>query len=231
MIKRGSWVRGYEHMISAVEKCSSVPETWDSYSFCTVDVNGSCCLLELPQDCRSLPCQNGGACVNDGDSFICNCTVGFKGRQCELCKFMCFLSTQMHRVDSVKLEQCLANEQMFWVVTHLTKAVIVDSFIWTPEPNLMAIHPIVIKPMNDYHHHIHSHQPCLWGSLSADKMPTSWNKRPIYCNYTTLLSVPLTSIIYVILSASHLFNLCPEVIHVHSDRCTCVHVSWKMSAH
>uniref|UniRef100_A0A7N6BGB5 Sushi, nidogen and EGF-like domains 1 n=1 Tax=Anabas testudineus TaxID=64144 RepID=A0A7N6BGB5_ANATE len=95
---------------------------------------GTCCLLELPQDCRSLPCQNGGACVNDGDSFICNCTVGFKGRQCELCK-------------------------------------------------------------------------------------------PIYCNYTTLLSVPLTSIIYVILSASHLFNLCPEVIHVHSDRCTCVHVS------
>uniref|UniRef100_A0A3B4VL62 Sushi, nidogen and EGF-like domain-containing protein 1 n=1 Tax=Seriola dumerili TaxID=41447 RepID=A0A3B4VL62_SERDU len=39
---------------------------------------------ELPQDCRSLPCQNGGTCVNGGDSFICDCTAGFKGRQCEL---------------------------------------------------------------------------------------------------------------------------------------------------
>ncbi|XP_029988085.1 sushi, nidogen and EGF-like domain-containing protein 1 isoform X2 [Sphaeramia orbicularis] len=39
---------------------------------------------ELPQDCRSLPCQNGGTCVSGGDSFICDCAVGFKGRQCEL---------------------------------------------------------------------------------------------------------------------------------------------------
>nr|XP_043900380.1 sushi, nidogen and EGF-like domain-containing protein 1 isoform X1 [Solea senegalensis] len=39
---------------------------------------------ELPQDCRSLPCQNGGSCVNEGDAYVCNCTVGFKGRQCEL---------------------------------------------------------------------------------------------------------------------------------------------------
>ncbi|XP_006790497.1 sushi, nidogen and EGF-like domain-containing protein 1 isoform X1 [Neolamprologus brichardi] len=40
--------------------------------------------LELPQDCRSLPCQNGGTCVNGGDTFICDCAAGFKGRQCEL---------------------------------------------------------------------------------------------------------------------------------------------------
>ncbi|XP_034035125.1 sushi, nidogen and EGF-like domain-containing protein 1 [Thalassophryne amazonica] len=40
---------------------------------------------EFPhQDCRSLPCQNGGTCVNGGDSFVCDCTDGFKGRQCEL---------------------------------------------------------------------------------------------------------------------------------------------------
>uniref|UniRef100_A0A3Q4H8C9 Sushi, nidogen and EGF-like domain-containing protein 1 n=1 Tax=Neolamprologus brichardi TaxID=32507 RepID=A0A3Q4H8C9_NEOBR len=40
----------------------------------------------LPQDCRSLPCQNGGTCVNGGDTFICDCAAGFKGRQCELCQ-------------------------------------------------------------------------------------------------------------------------------------------------
>uniref|UniRef100_A0A665UQD8 Sushi, nidogen and EGF-like domain-containing protein 1 n=1 Tax=Echeneis naucrates TaxID=173247 RepID=A0A665UQD8_ECHNA len=39
---------------------------------------------ELPQDCRSLPCLNGGTCVNRSDSFSCDCAVGFKGRQCEL---------------------------------------------------------------------------------------------------------------------------------------------------
>ncbi|XP_029938701.1 sushi, nidogen and EGF-like domain-containing protein 1 isoform X2 [Salarias fasciatus] len=39
---------------------------------------------ESPQDCRSLPCQNGGTCASEGDSFICDCAAGFKGRQCEL---------------------------------------------------------------------------------------------------------------------------------------------------
>ncbi|TNN74178.1 Sushi, nidogen and EGF-like domain-containing protein 1 [Liparis tanakae] len=39
---------------------------------------------KLPQDCRSLPCQNGGTCVSGGDSFICDCAAEFKGRQCEL---------------------------------------------------------------------------------------------------------------------------------------------------
>lgn len=96
-------------------------------------LTGSCCLLEVPQDCRNLPCQNGGTCVNDGDSFICDCTVGFKGRQCELCKFSCFISTHIHRVDSVKERSLLANEQMYWVVTHSTKIITVNSCIntWT----------------------------------------------------------------------------------------------------
>ncbi|KAJ0065223.1 hypothetical protein NL108_006584, partial [Boleophthalmus pectinirostris] len=39
---------------------------------------------ELPQDCRRLSCLNGGTCVGAGDSFICDCATGFKGRQCEL---------------------------------------------------------------------------------------------------------------------------------------------------
>ncbi|XP_023196029.1 sushi, nidogen and EGF-like domain-containing protein 1 isoform X3 [Xiphophorus maculatus] len=39
---------------------------------------------ESPQDCRSLPCQNGGTCVNERGSVVCSCATGFKGRQCEL---------------------------------------------------------------------------------------------------------------------------------------------------
>uniref|UniRef100_A0A668A7E5 Sushi, nidogen and EGF like domains 1 n=1 Tax=Myripristis murdjan TaxID=586833 RepID=A0A668A7E5_9TELE len=39
---------------------------------------------QLPRDCRSRPCQNGGTCVKGSDSFSCDCATGFKGRQCEL---------------------------------------------------------------------------------------------------------------------------------------------------
>lgn len=46
--------------------------------------DGSKTKPELPQDCRSLQCQNGGTCVDRGDAFVCDCAAGFKGRQCEL---------------------------------------------------------------------------------------------------------------------------------------------------
>uniref|UniRef100_A0AAV2KYH3 Sushi, nidogen and EGF-like domain-containing protein 1 n=1 Tax=Knipowitschia caucasica TaxID=637954 RepID=A0AAV2KYH3_KNICA len=40
---------------------------------------------ELPQDCRRLPCLNGGTCASSGEEgCICDCATGFKGRQCEL---------------------------------------------------------------------------------------------------------------------------------------------------
>ena len=33
--------------------------------------------------CDSSPCQNGGSCENNEDSFICTCAEGFKGDTCE----------------------------------------------------------------------------------------------------------------------------------------------------
>ncbi|XP_028300564.1 sushi, nidogen and EGF-like domain-containing protein 1 isoform X2 [Gouania willdenowi] len=39
---------------------------------------------ESLQDCLSLHCLNGGSCVNESQSLVCDCAAGFKGRQCEL---------------------------------------------------------------------------------------------------------------------------------------------------
>ncbi|XP_076009719.1 sushi, nidogen and EGF-like domain-containing protein 1 [Genypterus blacodes] len=49
-----------------------------------IQEEGSRTTPDLSQDCRTLPCQNGGTCGKGGDSFICDCAAGFKGRQCEL---------------------------------------------------------------------------------------------------------------------------------------------------
>ncbi len=37
-------------------------------------------------DCASSPCQSGGTCIDDIDSFRCVCPDGFDGQLCELGK-------------------------------------------------------------------------------------------------------------------------------------------------
>ena len=34
-------------------------------------------------ECASSPCQNGGTCVDDINSYSCNCDVGYEGTNCE----------------------------------------------------------------------------------------------------------------------------------------------------
>ena len=31
-----------------------------------------------------MPCYNGGNCTEVGDSFVCKCACGYKGKQCEM---------------------------------------------------------------------------------------------------------------------------------------------------
>ena len=37
-------------------------------------------------DCESVPCQNGGSCMDHVDAFECICTEGFEGFDCEIGK-------------------------------------------------------------------------------------------------------------------------------------------------
>ena len=40
-------------------------------------------------DCASNPCLNGGQCVDEVDSFRCQCASGFNGKRCEVEKNEC----------------------------------------------------------------------------------------------------------------------------------------------
>ncbi|KAG2462125.1 SNED1 protein, partial [Polypterus senegalus] len=39
---------------------------------------------EEQSDCKTNPCRNGGTCVKEPDSYSCDCSVGYKGKHCEL---------------------------------------------------------------------------------------------------------------------------------------------------
>ena len=40
-------------------------------------------LILGPSPCDSNPCQNGALCMEDLDSFICDCSFGFDGSFCQ----------------------------------------------------------------------------------------------------------------------------------------------------
>ncbi|XP_055866862.1 sushi, von Willebrand factor type A, EGF and pentraxin domain-containing protein 1-like isoform X2 [Biomphalaria glabrata] len=46
------------------------------------DVLGTC-VQNLYDACNPSPCQNGGTCYKNGDSYICNCITGYVGANCQ----------------------------------------------------------------------------------------------------------------------------------------------------
>ena len=41
-----------------------------------------CLVPDLP--CDSNPCQNGGNCANNGNQYICTCSAGYQGTNCDV---------------------------------------------------------------------------------------------------------------------------------------------------
>ena len=46
-------------------------------------------------DCSSLPCLNGGTCVDQVNRYMCECTLSFSGVYCEI-------GAYSHMVDSTE---------------------------------------------------------------------------------------------------------------------------------
>eukprot|EP01052_Picozoa_sp_SAG31_P030703 SAG31_NODE_3172_length_4590_cov_2.002672_2_plen_114_part_00 len=47
------------------------------------DTQGPFCLSEI-DECRSIPCLNGGTCNDFIDAYTCMCIVGFDGFNCDI---------------------------------------------------------------------------------------------------------------------------------------------------
>lgn len=42
--------------------------------------------VRLP--CFDNPCENGGICVDEGDTFVCKCSTGYHGERCHCKSFV-----------------------------------------------------------------------------------------------------------------------------------------------
>lgn len=40
------------------------------------------CVFSDDDECKSLPCQNNGTCINTMGSYVCNCTEGWQDKDC-----------------------------------------------------------------------------------------------------------------------------------------------------
>lgn len=40
-------------------------------------------LISVPRECDPNPCQNGGTCVEVGDTYECTCLQGYTGTNCD----------------------------------------------------------------------------------------------------------------------------------------------------
>ena len=53
-------------------------------------------------ECSSTPCQNGASCIDQVNSFSCNCTDGHEGTRCEIGKLDYFLTRLIYFVHTVQ---------------------------------------------------------------------------------------------------------------------------------
>ena len=49
-------------------------------------------LVAETDECAHNPCQNNGTCTDLFNDFHCNCSAGFNGSNCEIGKWMLYIS-------------------------------------------------------------------------------------------------------------------------------------------
>lgn len=72
-------------------------------------------MLCVTDECASAPCLHGGTCIDDTNSFRCDCLAGYTGKFCEMRDNVCAVSQCGANGDCVDnyvdgVTQCICNE-------------------------------------------------------------------------------------------------------------------------
>ena len=59
--------------------CRDISGDQGYYCICVDGYEGTDCEVEI-NECESLPCQNGGSCMDDFNGYSCLCVIGFEGK-------------------------------------------------------------------------------------------------------------------------------------------------------
>ena len=61
-------------------------------------------------ECSSDPCQNGGTCTDDVNSYSCACVAGYTGEDCEIS--MCYVTQALFTLH-------VLGGNMFWWIKNI----------------------------------------------------------------------------------------------------------------
>ncbi|XP_048195279.1 cadherin EGF LAG seven-pass G-type receptor 1 [Perognathus longimembris pacificus] len=68
--------------VGCMRNCPSTAGTWDMAGFIANNGTRAGCAAQR-NFCDGTSCQNGGTCVNRWDTYLCECPLGFGGKNCE----------------------------------------------------------------------------------------------------------------------------------------------------
>ena len=86
------------------------------------------CILEeaAVDECCSNPCQNGGHCIDQLQSYVCECAAGFIGDHCQTGKML--FSTHLHYSWELNIFNITSLSCIFCLPFHSRKVAYTTSF-------------------------------------------------------------------------------------------------------
>ncbi len=89
-----------QYFLSSNEK---VQKAKPNVLFLNIIISLSLFVLTDIDDCQSNPCQNGGTCIDEINSFVCLCLPSYGGATCEKGNTITHMCTYMQMMKYIKL--------------------------------------------------------------------------------------------------------------------------------